>query len=257
MRGTQAIERAVALLRAVSRTNHQGATVAEIASQVGLDRTTTHRMLASLAIQGLLSRVGEPRRYVLGPLTCQLGRIAAERVDLYKLSRPALTRLAAETRDTVFLMVRDGFESVCVERESGTYPIKTFVVDVGTRRPLGIGAGSLAILTALPPEEAELAIRTNARSIATYEGLSAATLRAQVLAGRGKGRASMDVVRVPGVHAVAVPICDAGGVPLAAFSIAAIHARMTPERRESLFQLLEGEARSMTAQLSGELAAAP
>src|SRR5262249_47985137 len=155
---------------------------------------------------GLLTQVGEPRRYVLGPLTCQLGRIAIERVDLYKLSGPALTRLAAATGDTVFLIVRDGFESVCVERKSGTYPIKTFVVDVGTRRPLGVGAGSLAILATLPPEEAELAIRANGGSIASYKGLDTAALRAHLSRTRGLNRASMDVVGIPGVHAVAVPI---------------------------------------------------
>ena len=39
-----------------------------------------------------------------------------------------------------------GADAVCIDRRLGSYPVKTLTVEVGTKRPLGIGAGSLAIL---------------------------------------------------------------------------------------------------------------
>ena len=228
--------------------------MAEIASQAGLDRTTTHRMLASLATQGLLSRVGEPRRYVLGPLTCQLGRIAAERVDLYKLSRPALTRLAAETRDTVFLMVRDGFEfSLRRARERHLSD-----QDLRRRCRHAATAGSRRRQPRHPDRAAAGGGRArDPHQRPEHRDLRGAEPRDAARPGGGRprtGRTSMDVVRVPGVHAVAVP------------SATRRHAACRLQHRGDpcphdarktgrTFQLLEGEARRMTARLSGEFAA--
>ena len=250
--GTQSIERAVALLRAVAQLNQKGATVSNVAALVKLDRTTTHRMLKSLAAQRMLSHAGEPKRYFLGALTYQLGLAAGEKLDLRKLCAPALARIAAETGDTVFLMVREVQESVCADRKSGDYPVKTFVVEIGTRRPLGIGAGSLAILAALPPDEAEASISLNAERIKSYKGMNAEVMRDLVAKSRIEQQSSMEVIDVEGVHAVGVPILEPGGKVIAAFSIAAITPRMTLQRRSALFEVLRKESAQVTAQLGSD-----
>ncbi|GAA4323909.1 IclR family transcriptional regulator [Pigmentiphaga soli] len=250
--GTQSIERAVALLRAAARTNREGATASELAAQVRLDRTTAHRILKCLAQQGLLSGAGEPRRYFLGPLAYELGAVAAERLDLRRMCRPAMTRIAEETGDTVFLLVRQGYESVCAERLEGHYPVKTFVVDVGTRRPLGIGAGSMAILGALPPDETEAAIAHNAALVGGYEGMSIERMREMAAEVRATGRSSMDVIDVEGVHAVAVPIRAPNGHAIAALSVSAIASRMSPARQQTLFGILEAEAAQLRKLLGSD-----
>ncbi len=240
--GTQSIQRAVSLLRTVAHLNDHGVSASEVAAQTELDRTTVHRMLKCLAGEGLLKHAGDPRRYFLGPLTYQLGVTAAAKLDLRKICAPSMRRIAAETGDTVFLMAREGNASVCVDRQSGSYPVKTFVVDVGTRRPLGIGAGSLAILTALAPEEAAASLVFNASAVQTYPGITADMLREIARSARSTMRVNMGVVGVDGVHAVAVPIRDRTGNPVAAFSIAAIAPRMSASRKLELFDILERES---------------
>ncbi len=247
--GTQSIARAVALLRAAAQSNRQGSTVAELASRTGIDRSTTHRMLKCLAKEGLLGSAEEPMRYFLGPLAYELGLAAAERLDLRKLCRPAMARIAELTGDTVFLMLRDGYDSVCADRLGGHYPVKTFVVDVGTRRPLGIGAGSLAILASLPPEEAEAAILANECRIDQFVGMSAAHLRRLAAKARTEQRAIMDVIDVKDVQAIAVPIRAPSGYAVGALSIAAIASRMTARRRTELFGILQREAGLLTGTL--------
>jgi DNA-binding IclR family transcriptional regulator len=64
-----------------------------------------------------------------------------------------MMRIAEATGDTVFLTQRSGLDSVCVDRQEGTFPIKTFTLEIGMRRPLGVGTGSLAILSGLSEEE--------------------------------------------------------------------------------------------------------
>ena len=156
-KGTQSIERVVALLRALTPQNKRGASAAELAGMVSIERTTAHRILKCLAEEGMLSFDQQSRRYRLGPLVSEMGAAASEVLDLPALCRPTLMRIADDVGDTVFLMVRRGDEATCADRISGHYPIKTFVVDVGTRRPLGIGAGSMAILSALPEDVANFA----------------------------------------------------------------------------------------------------
>jgi hypothetical protein len=107
-------------------------------------------MLKCLTAENLVSQDPQSRRYYLGPLVFELGITAGPRFNIRDLCADALDRVAAETGDTAFLIIRSGDDSLCVDRREGAFPIKTFTVDVGVRRPLGVGAGSLAILTALP-----------------------------------------------------------------------------------------------------------
>ena len=165
-----------------------------------------------------------------GRLAYEIGLAASERLNLAQICKPALARIAEETGDTVFLMVRSGDDCICADRAMGSYPIKTFVVDVGTHRPLGIGAGSLAILSALPEDVANQVIDRNASRIVEYEDMSLVRLHDTMMRARRTGHVAMDVIRVPRVRAVGVALVAANGRPVAAMSIAAIVFRMTPDR---------------------------
>jgi len=61
-----------------------------------------------------------------------------------------LRAFAEEVGDTVYLVVRSGMEAVCLERIEGPSPVRVLTLDSGSRRPLGLGAGGLAILPRYP-----------------------------------------------------------------------------------------------------------
>jgi DNA-binding IclR family transcriptional regulator len=248
--GTQSIQRVAALLRELALGNRRGMSCAELAARTGIDRTTAHRMLQRLKLEDLLAYDEDTRHYSFGRLAYDIGLAASERLDLPQLCKPTLARIADDTGDTVFLMVRSGDDAVCADRAAGSYPIKTFVVDVGTRRPLGIGAGSLAILGALPDDVAELILGHNARRIATYPGMSVKQVQAMMATARDVGYVSMNVVGVPGVRAIGVPVVTAAGRPVASLSTAAITARMTPDREGELARILHRESQALGVRLS-------
>ncbi|WP_233236915.1 IclR family transcriptional regulator [Bordetella sp. LUAb4] len=240
--GTQSIRRTVSLLRTLVAAQRRGATSAELAARTGLDRSTARRMLQCLVEEDVLVFDIDTRRYHFGHLAYDMGLAASERLDLPQLCKAALARIADDTGDTVFLMIRSGDDAVCADRAVGSYPIKTFIVDVGTRRPLGIGAGSLAMLSALPEEVAELVLANNVPRLGTYAGMNEKRLRAMMREARTQGHVAMDVVDVPGARTVSVPILTGTGRPVAALSVAAIALRMTPEREAMVLAVLRREA---------------
>ena len=249
--GTQSLQRAAALLRELTGANRAGLLTAELAARVGLDRTTVHRMLRCLVDEGLASQEPVGKRYFLGPLAYEMGLAAAERTDLRALCQPTLAQLARETGDTAFLMVRSGDDAVCLDRAEGSYPVKTFVVDVGTRRPLGLGAGSLAILSALAADEAEAVLARNAQRVEHFDGMTVAQLRRMMVQARQSGHVAMEVIDVPGVRAIAVPLLTSSGRVAAGLSVAAVERRMGPEREAALLARLRELAAELRQVLPG------
>lgn len=77
--GTQSLERAIALLRAVAAAGEDGARLADLMSEVGLSKATAHRLLMALSREGLIEQDNRSRRYHLGPDLDALGQLAAAR----------------------------------------------------------------------------------------------------------------------------------------------------------------------------------
>lgn len=248
--GTQSLQRAAALLRALMVGNREGASTAELAARASIERTTAHRMLKCLSDEGLVSQDASNKRFYLGPLAYEMGIAAAERTDLRAICKPTLVEIAEDTGDTVFFMIRSGDDSVCIERAEGSYPVKTFVVDIGTRRPIGIGANSLAVLAALPAAEAELVLARNAPRICAYAGMSVEAVHEKMLKARAQGHVAVDVMGLPGVRAVAVPVQIKSGRVIAGLSIAAVQLRMTPARESVLIARLHRHAEKLGAAFS-------
>jgi DNA-binding IclR family transcriptional regulator len=244
--GTQTVERAFALLTRVSE-SRDGATLQELSQAAHLHRTTTHRLVKCLIAEGALREAASKGRYVLGPLSLQLAIAAKQDLQLRDSFAPALTRLAELTGDTVFLMLRSGNDAVCLDLRLGSYPVKAIVVDIGTRRPLGIGAGSLAILSQLTDDEVRRIFDSNAERLSRY-GVPPPVLMNAVRTARKAGYASFRVIGVSNVTAVGIPVSDAGGDVVAALSIAAIDARMSRARQAELVKLLRKEMRACLTQ---------
>jgi DNA-binding IclR family transcriptional regulator len=247
--GTQSIERALTLLREIAAHNRGGSRLLDLATRTGLQRPTVHRMLKCLAAENMVQQNPETHRYFLGPMVFELGLTAAPRFNLREICHPALTRIAEATNDTVFLTQRSGLDSVCIDRHEGTFPIKTFTLEIGMRRPLGVGTGSLAILAALPEEEIRSIVTANAPRLLEY-GLSQTSLMTQVKNAQRHGYAVREAPTLAGVRSIGQALHNQSGIPFAALSISAISSRMTEKRVGELAVMLKGETRLVEKQLA-------
>lgn len=229
--GAQAIKRALTLLRAVARTNERGARASALAAEAGLTVATAHRILGVLAQEGFLTHDPYSKLYHLGMELVRLGS-AAQEFSLRDQLRPVLDQVALETEDTVFLLIRSGNDAVCIDRVEGSFPIRTLTLEIGSRRPLGVGAGGLALLAYLSDEQIEAVITANARRYASYGGFSVDDIRKGVEETRELGYAPNNGILKPNVVAVGVPVRDVASRIVAAISVAAIPDRLPEERRE-------------------------
>ena len=101
--GSQTLFRGLDLLDVVAQTGTIG--LPALAAQLGLTRSTTHRLATALVERRLLSQA--PREgYSLGSKLLELGYLARQQMDLPRLVRPHLERLLQDTEDTVHLGVR-------------------------------------------------------------------------------------------------------------------------------------------------------
>lgn len=251
--GAQSIYRAVAVLKELAARNSLGSGMTELAEATGLAGPTVHRMLRALVDVGLAHQRAADRRYVLGPLVHHLSMQIGPMPDIEALAAAATARLAELTGDTAFFLRRVGLEMLCVSRTSGSFPVKTLLTDVGTRRLLGLGAGGLAVLARLPRKEVEATFERNVRAYRDA-GRSIEDLLAEVDAAAAAGHA---VRRLPelGATTVAVALCDGGGSPFAALSMSAISQRMTGPHLAKAISHLEKARDQLETTLAGAILA--
>ncbi len=249
--GTQSIERATELLRLVGSAGDAGARLSDLVKQSELTKPTVRRLLLALVYAGLLDQNGIDRRYHLGPETYVLGRLAQSRFGILPIALSSLVRLSLATGDSSFLSIQHGSHALCLHREEGTYPIRVQILKAGDRHPLGVGAGSLALLASLPDAEVEWALAENVGELKHRYPTTYSSDRLRTLVGetRKNGFSFNPGLLLAGSWAIGKVICGPDGRPAGAISIAAIENRLGEERRKELLPLLQQEVKVIEARL--------
>jgi DNA-binding IclR family transcriptional regulator len=231
--GTQSIDRTIGVLKHVVANGFHGLTVAELVNLSGLERPTVHRIVQALERQGLLKRPTGSKRYVLGDYCRQMAAAFADRADLRTVCEPVLRGVSEETGNSAFLIGRMGFESICLARVIGSHPVQVLTVNVGSRQPLGTGAGGLAILSTLAVAEQNECIRANAKRLGSYGSLTESMLRALIHATERRGHAVIGHYSVPGVIGIGMAMRNATGAVMGAITTASIDSRMTRDDQQN------------------------
>jgi DNA-binding IclR family transcriptional regulator len=192
----------------------------------------------------------QSERYQLGLDLYLFGQAAVDRYDLLELGRPIVESLAADTGDTAYLTVRHRYESVCIFRAEGGFPIKAFTTHVGARQPLGLGAGSIALLAFLSDAEVDAVLQHNRAVLEPYSRFDMNGLLTIIAQARTQDYVLRKSTVVDGITTIAVPVLDYRSRPLAAISLAAIDQRMAEERLPYVAQRCRDAAQALQARLS-------
>lgn len=244
------LRRALGLLRILGAGDQEGLRLKDIALAAGASQPTVHRAMQDLVAEGFVEQVAGGKRYRLGLDFFVLAARAGQAGGLRDLARPALLRLSATLTDTVFLLVRDRYDVVCIDRIEGPFPIRSFTGDIGGRVPLGLGQGSLAILAHLPEDEREAVIRFNIPRLLDRGFLDEAGLRAALERAREQGWVNLNTGLIPGMAGLGVPIFDAEGRAVAALSIGTLAERLSAERLPNVVRILQAEAVALGRRLN-------
>lgn len=235
----QSVERAVALLRAVAAASGPEASATALAETVGLNRTTTWRILSTLEHHRLVTYDKETGTYALGfeliDLAGQAGSAA-----LVSASRMVLRRLADESGETAALAVmRDGVLGYIAEASAGA------VVAAGWHgRDVSMHATSTGkvLLAYSPPEDLRLLLglppgggRLPRHTPSTITSLK--ELREDLARTRERGYADCRGEFESSAWGVSAPVLDRAGRPVAIVSIWGPPDRITEDRFPSLGRL--------------------
>jgi DNA-binding IclR family transcriptional regulator len=142
--GTQTLYRGLDVVDAVAA---GAASLTELATAIGLTRSTTHRLATTLVERRYLA-FSRHDGYVLGPKLLELGHVTARRMDLPRVAREHLEALSASTCDTVHLGILNENQVLYLDKVTGTRRVEV-CSQIGERQPLrSTGLGKALMLDA-------------------------------------------------------------------------------------------------------------
>ena len=244
------VRRALELLRILAGGPPEGMRLKDIGEVVGYGQSMVHRLLQDLILEGIVEQVSGSKRYRPALEFFVLAARIGESSGLRRLAGPTLLRLSATLSESIFLLVRTGFDAVCLDLVEGPYPIRSFTGDIGGKVPLGLGQGSLAILSHLPEAEQEAVIRFNMPRLIDKGFLDEATLRVAIAKAREQGWADLNSGLIPGMAGVGVPVFDAHGLAVASLSVGTLAERLTESRLAGVVKVMKAEAEELSQRLN-------
>jgi len=235
------LAKAIRLLPIVAERNATGVTLSTVARKANLTTATARRLLQGLVDGGLLSFDPYSKIYTLGIGLFDLaGASGSPRQfdDVRMELRPALAETAAITGETAYVTVPFGDEALCIDTATGSYPLSANTLKVGSRRPLGVGAGSAAILAALPDDACDHLIASNSEVYGRYGDLTVAEVRRMVRHWREHRYLVNNSIIIPDVSAIAVAVFDRSGRLKAGLSVSALKSRLGSVRRKEIVDVM-------------------
>lgn len=222
-RFSQSLERGLSVLACFNSTQPVRG-IADLADELGLSRSSTHRYVVTLTELGYLEQLDD-RRYRLGLGVIDLGFSSLVSTGLGELARPHLAALRDRAALTVSLAVLDGQDVIYLERLRGRPSKRSTVelaIDPGSRQPAHCTALGKVLLAHLPaPEQQQLLSSAKLARHAPNTITTNGALREELGRVRAQGLAVDDEELAPGLLAIAAPVHDDSDEVLAAIDITA------------------------------------
>lgn len=230
----EAIDRALALLSALAEVGPLGASLADLADRAGLAKPTAYRALSTMRLRGFAEQAENTGYYHLGPAAIELADRSDTPHNLAVSIHPALVALSRAAKELVHLGVLAGDRVVYVDKVEPERAIRVWSA-VGQLVPVASSSLGRALLAARRVPDAHLGsylIDLPPERTVTMNRLSQAVDEARRL-----GYALEMGENEPDVACIGTAVLRAGR-PVAALSITALAAGMTPERQAELADLI-------------------
>ena len=227
----EALGRGLQILEAFSEQS-PSLSLTEIASTVGLDKSTVFRSVYTLENLGYLERDPETKRYRPGLKVLRLGFGVLNSLEMTQIARPYLKALSAKCGETTNMTIRDGKEIVYVVRNK-TQQVVSINLQLGSRLPVYCASMGKAQLMDLSRDELRDLLGEGPypvmgpNTITTLDALVAELDKV-----RQQGYAINDEEMALGLRSVAAPVREASGQVAAAINISVPSARVSRQEME-------------------------
>jgi IclR family transcriptional regulator, acetate operon repressor len=243
----QSVATALRVFETVARQQPIG--LSELSRQTGVNKSTVQRCLQTLSDQGWLRSEDElSPKWVITARILSLGSHVKDGVSLSQVAMPMMMRLRDTTQENVHLAVPEVYDSVLLERLESPHPIRIFYA-IGSRVPMNAAATGKAMLAYWDPEALDSFLAVGLRRMTEATIVDVRRLRQQLAEVRRRGWASTVNELDDGASAVAAPILNPHGKPIAAVSVSAPTSRMTPDKRAQYARLAVNTAAEISRAL--------
>ena len=252
---SSSLRRALSILDVLAhRDGGAGLTLTELATSVDASKSTILRLLAPLLEASLVQQRSDGG-YAIGVGAVTLGSAYLNNLDLRSVAQPVLARLAAESRETVHLMVYNEAQVVYVDKITGSSTIQ-MASRVGDRADVHSTASGKAILAHLSSAEFHRVVAAGLpahtpRTLATARQLADDLRRV-----RERGYSIDDIENEEGIRCVAAPVFDHNGDVVAAISVSG-PAERVGANLGALTALIVSGATHVSAKLGARTATKP
>jgi DNA-binding IclR family transcriptional regulator len=227
---------------------------AELAERTGEPRSSTYRILLNLRQMGLVETGLTRGAFRLGLRFLALGAAVQSRFEERAAARPVMERVHAETGESVFLCIRRGLESVCVERLDGRF-VQVSILRLGVAVPLHHGGGGPRAILAFEDD----AFRAAYLDQAQFEAFTPSTivtrgkLEDELKTIRTIGLAVSDEELTVGIAAIGAPFFDFHGRVRGSLAIAGVRPRILGDESDAMRAILLEAAAEVSRALGYEL----
>jgi len=219
--------------------------IAEAGRDLGIARSTAHRLLRMLEHYEFAQREPKSRGYRAGPALVSLGLAAVVRMDIRRQARPHMERLAAEVAETVTLMTLEGAHVRFLDCVESPRPIRV-AGRTGLLRPAHCTSVGKAILAELASEQLDQLYPDETLPGLTDRSITGRRALFSVLEEvRRTGFATNLGESDPDLVAVGVAIPSVTGTPSAGLGVSAPAARLSPEQIQRIADAAQRTARAV------------
>jgi DNA-binding IclR family transcriptional regulator len=204
-----------------------------IAERLDMPKSTIHRYLATLEAARFVRRDEVTGSYHLGYRFIEMASLILQEADLERWAQPHLERLSAECGETVDLAVLDGTQVIYLQVIESPRQVK-IAATVGQRLPVFCTASGKAFLAYMPDDQVHHILSQGMPRYTDNTRVSLADLYQDLRITRERGFAISEQEYERDINAVAAPILDAHGCPVAVIAIAGPAYRLSHERMVEL-----------------------
>jgi IclR family acetate operon transcriptional repressor len=243
----QSVARAARVLIAFADAHYLGPT--EIAAITGLHKSVAHRLLSTLASNGLLIRDSRTGQYCLGPFMARLAPREGGNAALVRAARPYLQKVADEACETVSICVIEGTSGLCIDKVESKQSMR-FTVMTGETYPLHAGCIGKVLLAFQSESFIHALIRKKTLKRYTEHTITnTRRLTAELHKIRETGWGFSDSEITPGARSVGAPVYSADGTVIASLAVSAPAFRMPDDKVPQMVSLVTGQAAALSRDL--------
>jgi IclR family acetate operon transcriptional repressor len=243
------VVKTMSVLEALARTE-QGIGLKEIASTVGLVKSSVFRILYTLKELGYVEQSGGSGNYRLSLKILSLVRRSAQRPTLIKIARPHLIRLRDQLQESTWLAERRGNAVILVDVVESPHRLR-LSFDVGDRCPIHATALGKSIAAYMsPPEVDALLSQEKLRKFTSKTISNRAEVKADLAKVRRQGFAVNDSETVEGALLIGAPVFDVENRAFAAISVSIPTARCTTDKRREIIVAVKNASGKLSTDLA-------